>query len=171
MSDQHPERLIDWLKKISALAQSGVAGERANAQRMLDTLCKKHGVTPDQLADEKKDLHSFPCRDTLDEKLVLQVITYVCQTRKVRCVKQKKTWWFELTNAQAVDARECLDHYRKAWQAQLGDLMTAFMARNRIFAPPDGDPDTSPETAASQKIIQMMHMLDENRWNKRRLLE
>lgn len=49
------ESIREKLKKLLALAESGVGGERENARRMFEDLCRKYGVEAEELADEQQE--------------------------------------------------------------------------------------------------------------------
>ena len=168
------EKLFEKLNKIEALAQSGIGGERENAQQLLDALCAKYGVTLDQLCDEKKEWIRFTIKDRLDEKLLMQIVAHVCKTNGCRFARtknkrQNKDRWFELTKTQELDVRECYEHYRKLWLKNLDDVMSAFIQANSIFGPPkdeDCEMPTHEEIERLLKLRGIMSGLESDPWKK-----
>lgn len=172
------ELLIDKLKKIESLARSGIGGEKETAQRMLDALCKRHGITLDQVISPEKKIYRFPYRDELDLTLLRQVVMYVCQTCKIANRKSGRAMFFELTKAQAVDVEDAYRHYRKVWRKQLKDLILAFVSANHLFPPDEnGDEDkpkkepTPDSRARAMRIMQLMRGMSTDPWEGRRRLE
>lgn len=163
------ETLLERLKKIEALAIGGSAGERANAQRLLDTLCAKYGITLEQIADQKKSWHTFSVRGESERELFRSVLVHVMQTRQIRHMKSAKGYECELTLAQAIDVRDCWMHFRAAWREQLSDFFAAFIHKNRIFGPPsDDDAEPDAETKArAKRIFDLMHGMESQPWEKR----
>ena len=53
------EKYIILAKKLKALADKGIDGERVNAQKMLDTLMRKHNLTITDIEGEKTDDYFF----------------------------------------------------------------------------------------------------------------
>ena len=48
------ESIKDRLRKIYALAEGGYAGEAEAAKRILENLCRQHGVSLDDILDKEK---------------------------------------------------------------------------------------------------------------------
>ena len=48
------ESIKDRLRKIQALAEGGYAGEAEAAKRILENLCRQHGVSMDDILDKEK---------------------------------------------------------------------------------------------------------------------
>lgn len=163
------ETLIERLWKIEALAHGGSEGERENARHLLAALCRKYGLTLEQIADQKKSWHAFPVRGEWERKLFGIVIVHVLQTHSIRHMKSSKGYECELTIAQAIDVRDCWEHFRKAWRAQLDDFFVAFVHKNRIFGTSDGfqkEPDQETKDAA-QRIFDLMRGMEARPWEKR----
>jgi hypothetical protein len=173
------ELLIDKLKKIEALARSGVGGEKATAQRMLDALCEKHGITLDQIISPEKKPVRFPYKDELDMTLLCHIAMNICQTRKITNWKTRKgrAICFELTIAQAIDVEDAFRHYREAWRKQLKEFMSAFVNANRLFPPDEGDDDkpkqepTPDSRARAMRIMQLMQGMSAAPWEGRKRIE
>ena len=164
------ESLVERLKKIEALANGGSEGERENAQRLLDQLCRKYSVTLEQIADQKKSWHAFAVRGERERKLFNIVIVHVMQTHNIRHIKTAKGYEWEMTTAQAIDVRDCWEHFLAAWRAQLDDFFMAFVHKNRIYGPPSDQP--APEVdaktaAAAKRIADLMRGMASQPWEKR----
>lgn len=171
------ELLIDKLRKIEALARSGIGGEKETAQRMLDALCKKYGITLDQIISVEKKPYRFTFKDKLDVMLLSHVVMSVCQTHKIMNWKRGRAMYFELTKAQAIDVEDCFRHYRKAWRSQLKDMMAAFVNANHLF-PPNEEGDDKPKNehtpdsrAQAMRIGQLMQGMNATPWEGRKRIE
>lgn len=57
-----PAAVLLKIRKLQELAQRGVGGEAINAQRVLDALCEKYGISLEQLEQEDKKKYVFPLR-------------------------------------------------------------------------------------------------------------
>ncbi len=65
-------RIKQRLIKILALAKRGVGGEKENAERMLNSLLKKHGMTLDDLEDqENRQWRWFKYSSVAERKLLV----------------------------------------------------------------------------------------------------
>ncbi len=52
-------KYLDLAKKLKALADKGVGGEKINAQAMLDALLRKHNITLEEVEGEKENDYYF----------------------------------------------------------------------------------------------------------------
>ena len=64
------DSIMEKLRKIKALAENGVGGERIAAQEALDRLLKEHGLTLEDISDEQSRYYEFKYsneRDGVDD--------------------------------------------------------------------------------------------------------
>ena len=170
-----PDSILDRLRKIEALAQSGVAGERENAAEMLRVLCEKYGVTVEQLTAPETTRCWFTIKSKIDDDLLGQCVAMVLKTSRIRFSSRARERGFELTLAQEIDVREAFAHFRKAWQQQLEETFAAFIQLNGIVAPASDDGEekelTPDERARLRRMGQMMLGMTPRPWKRTRLLE
>lgn len=170
------ETLIEKLRKIEALARSGVDGERENAQKLLDDLCRKHGVTPEELAAEQTKPHFFTVKNANEVALLRQCAIHVCGTSRVQNACQGKRHTFWLTAAQGIDVKDCFEHHRKPFAQHMDDAASAYILRNKILGPPRAEDETNAShqneeaRAQAKRIAALMVFMQSNRWEKRALL-
>ena len=79
-AEQLSEKVQAKLRKLQALAERGVGGEKETAKRMLEKLLARHGLTLDDLADERRDTRWFPAPTKFDVRLAAQIMAKVCNT-------------------------------------------------------------------------------------------
>lgn len=53
------EEIIEKLKKLRRLADGGVDGEKDNAQRRIEELMSKYGITEDDFIEDKVDVFTY----------------------------------------------------------------------------------------------------------------
>ena len=126
-----PELIIEKLRKVAALARSGVGGERENARRMLEEICAKHGLTLEQIESPEVKECRFAYRNDFERKLIYQIAAHVCGRDLVaynyrRRGRKVKVIGVDLTAMQAADVETCFAHYRKVWAEQLESMMKDF---------------------------------------------
>ena len=63
----------ELLKKLKALADQGIGGEKVNAQRILNNLLKKEGLLLTDLEDEEVRIHYFKVRK-MYRRLFYQIV-------------------------------------------------------------------------------------------------
>lgn len=71
-----PESVRVKLTKLRELALRGVGGEQANAQRMLESLCSRYGITVEEMFEDVLKPREFHFRSTLTH-LFMQTWTSV----------------------------------------------------------------------------------------------
>ena len=167
-------RLIDRLKKIERLAESGIEGERESAKRLLNDLCQRHNVTLEQLCDDKKEWVKFIVKNRIERKILFQVVSFICKTdgvnyKQLSGSRNKSHFYFELNAVQIIDIKDCFKHYRKLWLVNLDDVLSAFIYSNRIFSPSSGEEVEIPsveEIARLERISAIMAGMNANPWKK-----
>lgn len=124
------------LRKLLALAERGEGGEKDNAQRMLDNLLARHGLTIDDLIDERREIRWFPAGNKFDRLLAAQILAKVCNSLEIatyRSNKRRKQIGVEVTPAEAIEFELHYETLRKALAASLDDAFSAFVQVNRLF--------------------------------------
>lgn len=133
------------LRKLQALAERGEGGEKVNAQRMLEKLLARHGLSLDDLADELREIRWFPAANRFDRRLAAQIMAKIGNTDDpgIYSSKQRpKHVGVETTPAEAVEFELHYDTLRKALAEHFDDAFSAFVQANRLFSslPSDDQP-------------------------------
>lgn len=142
MEPQNYELIIDKLRKILALKDSGNDGEARAAEDALNRLCRKYGISIDDLIDagEEKKRVLF---DNVGDKHVKDIL-FACYFRvtnqnEVSYYKYGRACVvFELTRSQEVELKELFDCMRKAYKKGVEQLVTdykdAFVIKNQLYS-------------------------------------
>lgn len=160
-------RVKERMLKILALAREGVGGEQENAERMLNALCRKHGVTVEQLEATGSRERVWFYVNTKHEKSLLFQCYYMCVGACVewwKHPKRSRAVGFDLTpgeRAQLTVAFETFkETFKEAWHKQLDAFFVAFVWKNRIYGlkaePEEEREQTEEEKArleAAQKLV------------------
>ena len=73
---------IELAKKLKALADKGIGGEKVNAEKMLNDLLKKHNITIEDVEGEKTENYFFKVKPE-DSNLFIQIVKRVRYDLKV----------------------------------------------------------------------------------------
>lgn len=172
------ELLIDKLRKIEALARLGIGGEKETAQRMLDALCKKHGITLDQIASPVTEDCLFTIRDKWENRLLETIVLHICRTTKIRNWYRGRKRGFELTRLQRIDIEDCFKHYKKAYSAErkrlMEDLTTAFVHKHRLFGPPRDEKESDDNGVDLERVARLVAIIrgmNTETWEGRKRIE
>ena len=130
MSDIHEK-----LRKLLALAQQGVGGEKENAQSRLEAMMEKHGVTIDEIAEESRTMQWFkPERGVFEKRLMLQVIGAVCGNISTwRCAGKRGQIGIQVTKSEQLEINLRYDAYVAAMKKEMSICYSAFVQTNKIF--------------------------------------
>lgn len=144
------QQILERIRKIKALADAGVEGERDNAQRLLDELMQRFGITEEDLASESEELHFFtvgdPSTKSYDWKLLLQLSALIDPDFKIMPIDREIRKLLRhrpesnlcnivmtCTRAQFVELTAKYIIYRKGWEENLDTFFYAFLKRNNLL--------------------------------------
>ena len=136
------EELLEKIKKIKALADRGVGGEKTTAQATLERLMQEHGITEADLEVERVETVFFPYHDELERRILIQVIFSVTGKSAFGCVgavsgRKRKKYGTDCTAAQRLEIEFNHKFFYEAAKKEFEVFLYAFYMKNRIF-PPDG---------------------------------
>lgn len=171
-------KLLELGKKLLALAEGGVDGEKATAERMLQSFMIKHSITIDDLREDVKKKREFKVMD-IQYKFFTQIISNVCgRGRSVKYDPRKKysvkkPYWVDLTDMEYIEIKSKFDFYWKAYEIDMEIFYSAFVQKNKLYVKPadedidEPDVELTPEQKARlYKMIQMMNGLERHNFIK-----
>lgn len=87
----------ELLKKIKALAERGVDGERESAQTLLARLMEQYGISETEIEEERRETAWFPYSQETERRLLNQIIYMVTGAGGFGCVgeysgRKRKRW-------------------------------------------------------------------------------
>lgn len=129
-------KLITLAKKLKALADRGVDGEKDNAVSKLQKLMQKHGFTEDDINDEeKKTWCSYWYTSTFEKRLLHQIhISVIGSDARYRPKQGARGLSFCFTANQQIEFEYKWSIYKKSMNDQLDIFFLAFIRKNHIFA-------------------------------------
>lgn len=144
------QEILDRIRKIKALADAGIEGERDNAQRLLDELMQRYGITEEDLASETREPHFFtidnPKTNSYDWKLLMQLAALIDPDFRIMPINKEirhlirfhpeaKTSNIVMTctRAQFIELTAKYTLYRKGWEENLETFFYAFLKRNELL--------------------------------------
>jgi hypothetical protein len=151
----------DKLRKLLALAQQGVGGERDNAQALLEALMKKHGISVDDLAEETREMKTFKWKGgEYEKRLLSQVITSVvlnCSIYQDRRKGRSRAFHAKVSRSEQLEIDLRYSVYLAAMQREMLVFYKAFVQKNDIFHS-DAPPSDSKMDEAELKRMAMAMM-------------
>ncbi len=164
----------ELIQKIKALANEGVAGERENAQQMLERLCAKYNISLDSLDDEQLKDFDISWKDHWERTLLSQVkfsvIGNIEDDKGLWIYKKSKNKGFlRCTKAEFLEIQAKFNFYKYHWKKDLQTFYDAWVQKNNIF-PPKNKVKPSEEdrdlTEDDLKVLKLACSLDRHDYNK-----
>lgn len=154
------EKTMERIKKLQALAERGVGGEKDTAEKMLQKMLEKNGIQSlDDLQDDNYEYVLFPYNGKYEKKLLKQCIYKVLTAAGDRTYYHTKGTRQKLgiycTKAQKVEIHMEFEFYRKAFYEEMDIFIAAFINAQKIF-PPDAPVDRSAKLSQTDRKI--LHM-------------
>lgn len=150
------------LKKIKALAERGVGGERENAEALLARLMEKYDVSEEELSENTRKRHDFEFHGKEEKKLLRQVIYkvtggYAYELRYNDSGRKVKTQLGgDCTPAEKVEIEFLFDFYKRLWERERDAFLGAFIQKHKLFSMREDAPTQEISRAEAEKMAALM---------------
>ena len=127
---------LDKLKKLKALADRGIGGEKDNAAFLLQKLCNKYGVSLDEVTDDDhKELYWFVHKQgSIYRKLLNQCMYKIFgESRPVYKRGKERILGAYCTSSEAIEIEMDYDFYLRTFKEDMERLYHMFIQKNRVF--------------------------------------
>lgn len=158
----------ELLKKLQALAERGVGGEKETAERKLRQLMKKYGIDEMEFTEDKLEEFEFKYSNPQEEQLIRQIFyrmfgsEWKNKSYTYRCGKGSKTIrGIECTKAEGVQLQIEYDFYKQLWQEEMKLFYDAFIQKHQIFSldPKEREEIEPLSPEEMEKIMRMQQMM------------
>jgi len=130
------KKVIDLLRKLKALADNGIDGEKETAEDMLARLMAKHNVTWFDLSMKEKREITLRWKSDLELRIVSQIVCHVAtypECNFSKHPKQNKMYVYgPVDEMMLIEAM--YDFYKAEWYKQLDVFYQAFVQKQGVFA-------------------------------------
>ena len=162
------------LMKMKALANAGVGGERANAEKLLIELAEKYGINLDEFEDgEEVVSFEFKFSSIWQRKLLSQLVGLMRQEKKKRgeALREKEleiySWLYKrgsenertvyATKSDWLELMAKFEVLKAAYKRQQKSFYLAFLMANDLLTDPDDDaPEPTPEERKAYRAAVFM---------------
>lgn len=160
--------LKELLKKIASLAENGVDGEKANAQKMLDGMLKKHGISIEDVLGERTEYFGLRHTGEYHERLLIQIIKTTNPDLQPKGVKKREhqkiiggNMAIKCTHAEFILIKQKEEHFLSLLKSEMDLFFHAFVtANNLLITPKNGQlkkwEDFTPEEKNEYRRVQKM---------------
>lgn len=136
------EKYIELAKKLFALADKGMGGEKINAQSMLEKIMKKHGLSIEDIEGEKQTEYFFK---DIDQRLWHQIVGRVnpeihcygkIPAKDVKRVGLAGNYFIRCTAHEYVQIEGMYAIYKRLYDEELNIFYHAFCTANDLLVRP-----------------------------------
>lgn len=131
------EKIAEKLKKIKALAERGVGGEKETAMRMYEELKARYDIEEEEIMLNKVTLHWFGYADKLEEDLLTQIFYMVTGSASYHHYagqySRRKKRGCDCTEIEAAEITLYFNFYKEELKRELEAFLMAFRYGNRLF--------------------------------------
>lgn len=131
------DKIMTLAKKLKALAERGVGGEKNNAITILENLCKTHGIAMEEIDREGMKHYRITYR-RYTKRMLLQIIVHVTGRRKYSQFyhpgnREKNMIEIECTPSEYIEIEAKFKFYSDEYRRQLKTFYHAFIATNNLY--------------------------------------
>ena len=171
------EEIKARLMKMKALANAGVGGERANAERLLEELAARHGINLDDLEGDEVEKYVVKFSQTWQRDLFNQLLGVMREEKAERGEtlreKELELWkrrfgmkycmvtenYTYATKCDWIELMAKFEVLKVAYKRQQKSFYLAFLMANDLLTDPDDDaPKPTPEQRKAYKAATFMSM-------------
>lgn len=131
----------ELLKKLQALAERGVGGEKETAERKLRQLMEKYGIDEMEFAEDRLEEFEFKYKNAQEEQLIRQLLykmfgaEWRSKSYTYRFGKGSKSiQGVECTRAEGIQLQIEYEFYKDLWQQEMQLFYNAFIQKHRLFS-------------------------------------
>jgi hypothetical protein len=129
------DRILELAKKLKALAERGVGGERINAVEQLKRLIEKYQLDLEDINSVRLQyrVFKFDEHNELHKKFVKQIIAAVVGDKEFYYAGLiHNNWTVEIDDFQYVEIAEKLDFYWPIFNSEMDVFYNAFIKKNDL---------------------------------------
>lgn len=170
------ERIISVLRKLLALSERGIDGEKKVAKQKLTALLKKHNLNVSDLLDSERHHCAFKYHNEAEKSVLLHCYNRIRPSNNGTISygqgSRTKTVYFELTRIEEADLRAMWAHHRKHLRKEyrriIQNLADAYIQANDLAAPPTGKETdlTSEERERLLEVLALASSIESKPWLK-----
>jgi hypothetical protein len=163
------DKVISLARKLKALAEQGIGGEKENADAQLKRLLKKYNLTIEEIEGEKLIRREFFYNTKEKDLFIHQIIGSVIG--KKEAIKRgtysrygKKHILVDLANTEYIEVAEKIEFFWKHYQEEKEIFYSAFIQKNQLFSKPEEEDEDLEEkelsTEEEAKLFKMFNMME-----------
>ena len=163
------EKKKELLKKLQALAERGVGGEKETAERKLKELIEKYGIEEEDLNEDKIIDFDFKYHSEWEKNLLRQLFykMFGKEYREKSYIPRygkgsRTTYCIRCTKAECLQLRVEYEFYSELFKEELDLFLSAFIQKHNLFSLRSDDIPTGYEPTAEdrERYARMRQMIN-----------
>lgn len=166
-TDKEFESIKSKILKLKALAERGEKGEAINAQRLLDKMLHKYGITLEDVIDksEEKNWYSFKCWKKYEKSVLFQCYYKVLNVNECSYNERSGNVFFHLTAYEFAELSNLYQWHKaqlnKEIKRVVEEFTDAYILKHQITSDKESDDDESPLTKEDlERISRVMKLMN-----------
>jgi hypothetical protein len=155
------QKAIDLAKKLQALAQKGVDGEKLNAEKLLEAHLQRHNLTMDDITGDETNEYYFTIDNDDEVKLWQQIVAvidknikkYKFDKKTIKTYALKGNCMLQCTPAQYIEIESMFVTYKRLYAQEIKVFYRAFLTANDLLVIPDTTKDNTDYSTMSKDEI------------------
>lgn len=142
-------KYIELAKKVKALAEKGIDGEKENAEKLLKALMKKHNISTEDLEDEKPEMFYFKI-ESYSHDLEFKILNQLCgifglrmygkfPAKLMREYRLPGNYGIECSKVIYLEIKAKHEFYCHRMRKRLDEFFYAFCIKNELLVPETKD--------------------------------
>ena len=160
--------VINLAKKLKALADRGIGGEKENAKAMLDNLLRKHDILLEEIEEPDRKNRFFPFK-TIQRQMMTQVIVHImgkqCKIMMEKGSNPKNKFMVSCSETEFIEIESIFDFYWRAYEEEMDVFRNAFVQKNGLL-PFDAETSDDIDPEKFRKLLSMMDGIDKRTMRK-----
>lgn len=162
----------ELIKKIKALADRGIGGEKENAQKLLKELMQKYNINEEEISEDVikefdiKMPKVYKAADLANQVLYSIVGKENGENKGLYSWRRTKHYFVRCTAAEFLEFEAKLKFYAHFFKKELETFYSAFVQANGIFPPPNKAKDSNKNSLTEEdlKMLALARNLDKHEY-------
>jgi hypothetical protein len=143
------DKIVELIRKVRRLAESGVAGERTSAETKIRILCKKYNIQEHEFADtENATPRYFLYKTEIEREILSNVICMILQAPTFTCGENNQVLRIKLLQKDYENVVSAYEYYRDMFNFYSRHLVRGMLSRNMVGYIPPASTSPAIETPA-----------------------
>lgn len=158
-------KYLEIAKKIKALADKGIGGEKLNAENMLSDFLKKHNISINDIEMDMKNEYWFKVKTDYEKRLLNQVtknVNYEIKCYHVDAVNVKKhklegNFMIECSVSDYIELKSKYEFYKPLLESEMMVFYDAFIQANALWV---NNPDSEDKEYTKEQLKELRRTLE-----------